>query len=645
MPPAESRLISLATDPPADPTVGEQALVKGEQEERAKPWNRSLRARLVSHFLLLSLLIVALAGYLAFVGARRELRQSVVERLSAVAGHEEEQLRGWVENQRREVVHLAALPEVRALAAAWLDGELAEARRARAGTRLRRILNTTLAIKPSLQEIFILSHAGGRIVLSTNQDREGEYRVRDSFFIQGRDGTFVQNVYPSPLEFKPTLTISTPLAGTDTDLIGVLAVHLNLDELDRVVHGRAGLGDSGESYLIDKYNDFVTGTRFGRERFPRGVHTAGIDAAVAGRNGSGSYANYDGIPVLGVYRWIDDLELALLVEIGQREAFAPARRIVRLIFGVGLALALLLAAGTVLLATQIARPIRRISEAALQVAIGNLEASAPVSTRDEIGVLARSFNEMTRRLRLLYDDLKQEIAQHQQAREELEAKNAELERFTYTVSHDLKSPLVTIKGFLGLLEKDAAAGNRERMSRDVQRIQNAAETMNRLLDELLELSRIGRQVNPPEEVALDELARLAVELLAGEIGQRGVEIEIAPGLPVVSGDRIRLLEVFQNLLANAVKFMGGQESPQVEVGLRDSGTEPVVFVRDNGMGIDPRYQEKIFGLFERLDGGVEGTGVGLALVKRIVEVHGGRIWVESPGLGSGSAFCFTLPGA
>ncbi len=612
-------------------------------ERKAKPWNRSLRARLVGHFLLLSLLIVALAGYLAFIGARRALERAVFERLSVVAGLEEGQLRHWVEGQRREVVFLTSLPGLRDQAEALLEDDLSPGTsRDAAYDRLHGLLAPVVELKPSLKEILLLSDVGGEIVISTNPAHEGEYRVRDSFFIQGRIGTYVQNVYPSPLEFKPTLTISTPLLAPGGHRLGVLAAHLNLDELDRMVDD-AGLGDGGDAYLIDKYNDFVTGTHFGREQFPRGVHTEGIDAAVGGRDGFALYDNYEGVPVLGVYRWIDDLELALLVEIAQNEAFAPAREIARLIFGVGLALALLLTAGTLFLAHQIARPIRRVSEAALQVAIGNLEAHAPVSTRDEIGVLARSFNEMTRRLRALYVDLRQEIAEHRLAQEELEAKNAELERFTYTVSHDLKSPLVTIKGFLGLLAKDAEAGDRDRMHSDIERIKNAAATMNRLLDELLELSRVGRQINPPEDVALGEMARLAVELLAGEIENRGVEVEIAPDLPVVAGDRIRLLEVFQNLLANAVKFMGEQATPRVEVGVRDDDGEQVIYVSDNGLGIDPRYQEKIFGLFERLDGKVEGTGVGLALVKRIVELHDGRIWVESPGPGYGSVFCFTAP--
>ncbi len=226
---------------------------------------------------------------------------------------------------------------------------------------------------------------------------------------------------------------------------------------------------------------------------------------------------------------------------------------------------------------------------------------------------------------------------------ELETKNAELERFTYTVSHDLKSPLVTIRGFLGLLQQDAAAGRKEQMDRDVDKIRGATETMGRLLDELLELSRIRRLVNPPEDVALVDLAREAEAQLAGPVAERRARLEIAADLPVVSGDRVRLLEVLQNLIDNAVKFAGDRSRPRIEVGTRRDGEDTVLFVRDNGVGIDPRYHDKVFDLFERLDPGIEGTGVGLALVRRIVEVHGGRIWIESEGEGRGSTFCFTLP--
>ncbi len=229
--------------------------------------------------------------------------------------------------------------------------------------------------------------------------------------------------------------------------------------------------------------------------------------------------------------------------------------------------------------------------------------------------------------------------------EELEAKNAELERFTYTVSHDLKSPLLTIKGFLGLVRKDAAAGDAARLEHDLERLGAAADKMTELLDDLLRLSRVGRQIATVQTVAISELAREAAGLLAAEIAERGAEVEIEPDMPPVVGDRGRLVQVFQNLIHNAVKYMGAQPAPRITVGVRpaDGGGDPVFFVRDNGVGIEPADRDKVFSLFERLGGEGEGTGVGLALVKRIVEVHGGRIWVESDGRFLGSTFCFTLP--
>jgi signal transduction histidine kinase len=122
-------------------------------------------------------------------------------------------------------------------------------------------------------------------------------------------------------------------------------------------------------------------------------------------------------------------------------------------------------------------------------------------------------------------------------------------------------------------------------------------------------------------------------------------VDIAPDLPTVYGDRARLVEVVQNLVDNACKFMGDQPAPRIEIGTSGTDTEgnPIFFVRDNGIGIEPQYHERVFGLFNKLDAQSEGTGVGLALVKRIIEVHGGRIWIESEGAGRGATMCFTLP--
>ena len=167
--------------------------------------------------------------------------------------------------------------------------------------------------------------------------------------------------------------------------------------------------------------------------------------------------------------------------------------------------------------------------------------------------------------------------------------------------------------------------------------------MAQLLNELLELSRIGRQMNAPEKRQLNDLVQEALERVSIQIDEKGVEVQVAPDMPEVFGDPGRLVEVFQNLVDNAIKFMGDQAAPRIEIGAeRENGTVRC-FVRDNGVGISSEYQVQVFDLFDRLDTKVEGTGVGLALVKRIIEAHGGRIQVESQGEGKGSTFWFSLP--
>lgn len=312
-----------------------------------------------------------------------------------------------------------------------------------------------------------------------------------------------------------------------------------------------------------------------------------------------------------------------------------------------------------LLARNILRPVRSVARVITDIKSGDMSSrfDFPGDPRDDIVMLGVTLNEMLDTLEdknrqlLRYQEALEtkvkELALREREREALiealEVKNAELERFTYTVSHDLKSPLITIQGFLGFLEKDATSGDTARMQADCSRIRGAAHRMQELLNDLLELSRIGRLINPPERISFGEIAREARETVTGRMAEKQIRVEIAENLPMVCVDRKRLREALENLLDNAAKYMGPQTAPRIEIGYRQAADGPVFFVHDNGMGIDPSYQSRVFGLFEKLDPSAEGTGVGLAIVKRIVEVHGGRIWIESRGAGTGSTFCFTLP--
>jgi signal transduction histidine kinase/DNA-binding response OmpR family regulator/HAMP domain-containing protein len=373
-------------------------------------WKKSLMARLVGYFLLLSLATVSLVGVIAYIRAREALKRSVFDRLDAVAVLKEDELNRWIDDQRRDVVFIAWLPEVRAQAGSLLSRPSSDPEYQTAYALLTEYLKFVITSTSDSSELFILD-LDGNIVLSTDKEREGVSQAEALYFLQGQS-RLTQHVYTSPLTGEPTITIATPLFDERKRRVGVLASHLNLARIDRLILERTGLGASGETYLVNTSNVFVSAEAlFSGQEFPGGIHSEGIDAALQGLDGSGLYLNYAGIPVIGVYRWVDDREVALLAEMSQAEAFAPARTLAWTTLLIGSISVGLLALGVYLLARQVARPILAITDTATQVAAGDLAQTAPVLTEDEVGVLAHAFNQMTAQLRLLYEHLEEQVAE------------------------------------------------------------------------------------------------------------------------------------------------------------------------------------------------------------------------------------------
>jgi len=277
---------------------------------------------------------------------------------------------------------------------------------------------------------------------------------------------------------------------------------------------------------------------------------------------------------------------------------------------------------------------------------GDFSMRIPVAGKDELSSLSCHINDMLdkidqsdRELRKAHDELEMRIKERT---EELARRNTEMERFIYTVSHDLRTPLISVSGLLGYLKQDAENGDLEQMNADLQVANEAIAKMDQLLMETLELSRVGRVVNPPEDVPFGEIVEGALEQTGEKIRSMGYKVSVAQNLPVVHVDRMRITEVLVNLIENCLKYMGLQANPEIEIGQRIDGKDRIFFVRDNGIGMDQSQHDKVFELFYKVDKKSEGTGAGLAIVKRIIEVHGGSIWIESE-IGQGSTVCFTLP--
>ena len=228
---------------------------------------------------------------------------------------------------------------------------------------------------------------------------------------------------------------------------------------------------------------------------------------------------------------------------------------------------------------------------------------------------------------------------------ELAEKNTELETFVYTVSHDLKTPIVTIEGFIGALREDFGDLIDENAEKYLDYMSDASRKMELLINDLLYLSRIGRLPERKIEFSFDDLMKKVLNTLQPLIDERGITLNVDKGLPLIYGEMERLGQVMENLLSNAVKYIGKENpSPRIDVGVLEQGAQKVFFVQDNGIGIEKIYYKKIFEIFQRLPSGKkseEGTGVGLTIVKRILEHHGCEIWLESE-LGQGTTFYFTI---
>jgi signal transduction histidine kinase len=259
---------------------------------------------------------------------------------------------------------------------------------------------------------------------------------------------------------------------------------------------------------------------------------------------------------------------------------------------------------------------------------------------DEVGTLAESFDQMRISLHERETHLKKQADRLAELTRTLKAKNKEMEQFVSTVSHDLKSPLVSCKGLLGLMREDVADQNYAAISESAERLDQAVDQLNQIIEDLLMLSRIGRKSLDLEVIDVEALLRELIEGLEDRSSDAQVVIEKHP--PTTVADKSDLRRVFENLITNALKYGADANRLTVKVGGVIDSDEVRYYVRDNGPGIDPKYHERVFNLFQRLQTDQPGTGVGLASVAKIVSLHDGRVWVESE-LGEGATFWIAFP--
>ncbi len=712
-----------------------------------------LTPRLTLVFIAYASALLLGVGVMAYNSGRDALRDATISELQATALEKESSLDKWVLDKQKDISVLALDPATIQVASGLLQANSNSVEAQTAHDELVENLRPHLA-QGGFLELSILDPQSGKVLASTTPLEEGKFKEDRLYFINGKSGPFVQNLYYSIALQKIAMTASAPLKDRQDQVVGVLAGRLDLNEMNEIINRRTGLHQTDDAYLVNNSSLFVTQPRFIKNPavLQRGIRTAAVEQCLKHQSGVIEANDYREVAAFVVYRWLADRNLCLVVKIDQTEAYGPIRAFGGTIAAIS-ALALLAAAALAFaLARSLTRPILALQEGAARFGRGELGVRLDDSARDELGQLTGEFNKMAealaeqqthfhRRAQQFFnlspdllctinpalrlqdlnpaweltlgytsDELKgrplanfvhpddwartqstlrriaeegfgrfenrclhkkghyrwlawvvvnssqdkflyaaaRDITERRLAEErmrqqtdELERSNRELQDFAYVASHDLLEPLNMVSNHVQLLSRRY----RGRLDQDAEEfIEFALEGTNRLkslISDLLAYSKIGANSRKFAPVEMETAFARVMEIFQPVLEEYKGSIT-HDALPTVSANEEQMKQLLHQLIDNSIKFRS-KEPPRIHVGARQLSERWLLFVRDNGIGIDPQYTERVFVIFQRLHSRDDypGNGIGLAISRKIVERHGGHIWVDSEP-GKGATFYFTL---
>lgn len=511
-----------------------------------------------------------------------------------------------------------------------------------------------------LLDIMLVNNEGN-IVYSSNPEHGAKDLLHplpdpeQKGFREGKTRVYITDIFfNQALDNKLSMLITAPAFDFDGSFIGVIAFEVDMASTYAIIQDVTGLGKTGETLVGKKIGDgalFLNPLRHDPQAALKRKSILGEEAgfpiqeAVSGRSGAGVSIDYRDKQVIASWRYMPFLDWGVVGKIDTSEAFADVENLKKLVVVILVIVFILAGIIAFSIAQSISEPIKRLSKGAEIIGGGNLDYRIISNQKDEVGQLSRSFDKMTQNLKRVMasrDELNREISERKKAEEDLRRSNENLEQFAYVASHDLQEPLRVMASYSQLLERRYKNKLDTGANEFIGFIVDAAGRMQRLINDLLAYSRVGRKDGLLSEVDCNEVLRRVIESMSAIIEPTNAKVT-SDVLPALKGYESSLVQLFQNLIGNALKFHG-KEPPWVHVSARENNKEWIFSVKDNGIGIEPQYRERIFLIFQRLHSKEEypGTGIGLSICKKIVENYGGRMWVESEPQ-KGSTFYFTIP--
>ncbi len=624
--------------------------------------NLPITTKFILWFLFIALVPLAIATKISYDSSRDALVEEITNSLLAVADNKANQIETYLQEKERSVETLSQMSDV-----VEAVEQFSEAL-SKHGAYAPEYMFVDNEFRPFFAyyqksfnyENLYLVNSDGDVVFTV----KGRRKITSLYEMALNKGSQLSKVFIATAKSLQTEISDFEYSGEELDgalyigapvfkgseLLGVIILQMSNHGVSELVQDYSSLGQTGETVLAAEINNnivFITPIRFdSKAAFVRKAEKdSEIRNAVRGRKGSGSFIDYRGNEVLTVRRYFPDFRWGMVVKMDKAEVISSANRLRATLVKISSMLLAIVVVMAIIIARSMSKPIKELTKVSGAISSGDLSARAQVVSNDEIGTLAHSFNEMTDKLVAAKANVEEKKAELEEQHKLLEEANRELDSFTHTVSHDLQAPLRGVASFANFLEEDYKDKLDGEALDYLKEIREGTARMSNLIKDLLALSRISRIKNPFEKVDINELVEVVCKRIEYDIKTHKVDMQIQKDFPVIVCDRIKLTEVFLNLINNAIKFSSKQEVPPiVQVRYYDEEEFHKFTVKDNGIGIDPKYHDQVFGIFKRLHSTdeFEGSGAGLGIVKKVIDDHKGKVWIESAA-GEGTMFLFTIP--